>query len=549
MNRFKECFKWFVAVLAIAAIPTVSALAEPPTAEPKKSPPWPSNVPPVPRGIPDLVPYWAFDPPKSSLFDLKNLTVSGDLRVRPEFRTNGTFGITKRNDFLVQQWMRIGFNYSITPNVEVFLQPQYAKNWGSGGAVPGVAGAPCGANVCANDPFNVGQGDAFFIRQAYVLLRDVGVENLDFKLGRQLIVFGNHRLFGHFDWANTGFSHDGIMFRYAPQKALAVQGGWFRPSEGDFNSGPAAGNPDMFPLAVPGADGPSAGAAVDAEDDTDFFLLRADWKPMKGLSIEPMWVYFISGAASFPGSQVTQAHAPNQNRHTLGARAAWKGGAGGLKLDLTGEYYYQFGSIAGGPGTGNTSRDIHINAWAAAIMGGVTLANVPMSPRIGLEFNGASGDGDANCTSSVTCNGNANTFENLYPTNHILMGYMDLMAWRNMIAYSANLKLKPTAASHLEIAGWIMRRQVSGDNWYRAAQNIYFADIPGVTTSNSLGQEIDVIYTHFIMQGKVALQLGYGHFFPGLFVEQASSGNVNGSGPGGNPPGQDWGYAQVHVNF
>ena len=51
-----------------------------------------SAVPAVPRAIPDLIPYHRFDPPSSTLFDISKLTISGDLRVRPEFRTNWKFG-------------------------------------------------------------------------------------------------------------------------------------------------------------------------------------------------------------------------------------------------------------------------------------------------------------------------------------------------------------------------------------------------------------------------------------------------------------------------
>lgn len=561
MKGLTQGFKWFLA-FALLVTMTVPAFAAPPAKDPAKSPPQPKNIPPVPRGIPDLIPYWAFDPPQSKLFDIKNLVVSGDLRVRPEFRTNGSFSAasnttglaTKRNDFFVQQWVRLGFNYSISPDVEFFVQPQYAKNWGAapiaGTGNNNTAGANCAANICSNDSFNVAQGESFFVRQAYVLIRNAGADGLSLKLGRQLLVYGNHRLFGHFDWANTGFSHDGITFNFVANPKMSIEGGWVRTAENDF--GVQGANSGNFGLAVPGLDGPGTGAATDASDDTDIFLLRADLKPMEGLTIEPMWVYFINGSPSTgTASGLVQAHAPNQNRHTVGARAAFKKSI----FDLTLEGYHQFGSM--GFAAGNSTRNLHINAWAAAAMAGVTLP-VPMSPRIGIEFNGASGDGDADCGGAsgaagsaggtlVGCNGSANTFENLYPTNHIIMGYMDLFAWRNMIAYGANLQLKPSAASHLEVAGWIFRRQNSGDHWYRAAQSVYFANRAGITTSSSLGQEVDVIYTHYFKEGKVAWQLGYGHFFPGLFVEQSVSGNQ--AGTGASPPGQDWGYTQVHVNF
>ena len=56
-----------------------------------------------------------------------------------------------------------------------------------------------------------------------------GIDGLGVKVGRQYLVFGNQRLFGHFDWANTGYSHDGIMLSYATP-AFDTKLSWFRHS-------------------------------------------------------------------------------------------------------------------------------------------------------------------------------------------------------------------------------------------------------------------------------------------------------------------------------
>ena len=126
MKRFNHRIKWTLAAILIAGITAAPVMAEKTTPATGKN----SAVPAVPRAIPDLLPYHKFDPPKSKLFDMSKLTISGDLRVRPEFRNNLTFGATKNNTFVVQQWARLGFNYSISPDVTFFLQSQHSKNWG-----------------------------------------------------------------------------------------------------------------------------------------------------------------------------------------------------------------------------------------------------------------------------------------------------------------------------------------------------------------------------------------------------------------------------------
>ena len=88
MKRLNHGIKWTMAAVLIAGIMAVPAFAEKTTPATGKN----SAVPAVPRAIPDLLPYHKFDPPKSKLFDISKLTISGDLRVRPEFRTNTGFG-------------------------------------------------------------------------------------------------------------------------------------------------------------------------------------------------------------------------------------------------------------------------------------------------------------------------------------------------------------------------------------------------------------------------------------------------------------------------
>ena len=111
MKRFNHGIKWTLAAVLLAGVTAAPVMAEKTTPATGKN----SAVPAVPRAIPDLIPYHKFDPPKSKLFDMSKLTISGDMRVRPEFRTNNTFGgataagaASSQNTFFVQQWARLG---------------------------------------------------------------------------------------------------------------------------------------------------------------------------------------------------------------------------------------------------------------------------------------------------------------------------------------------------------------------------------------------------------------------------------------------------------
>jgi hypothetical protein len=482
-----------------------------------------TNVPAVPRAIPNLIPYHKFDPPKAKDFDLKNLTISGDMRVRPEFRSKGGFNVSRSagannkftrqgngSTFFTQQLIRLGFNYDLSPDVVFFLQPQVSNNFGTVDHDPGSGGI---------NPNSTGSD--FFLRQGFMLVRNFVVPNLSMKAGRQLMVWGNHRIFGHFDWNNVGFAFDGVTFRYNHAK-VPVEAGWLRVAEGNCND--SAGG---CGVGTPSAD----------TYDGDIWFVRL---PMKfaGIAIEPAWIFEDGGAtgataggaigvgASPPGGQPQ-----NQSRHTLGGRVATKKGI----VDVTGEGYWQFGTL--GPASVNGgNRNENINAVALHLDAGVTLP-VPMQPRIGAEINYASGDGSCNAAGGNKCGG---TFSQLFPTNHIHFGYMDRMSWQNMLTYGGNLQLRPTKASHFEIGGHIMRLANEADNWYGANQAV-FKVTPNGNSEKSLGGEIDVVYTLFFQNNKVGWQLGYGHFFDGDYLKKNSCSGCSSD--------QNWGYTQLWINF
>ncbi len=505
MKRLNNGIKWTMAAVLLAGITAVPAFAEKTTPATGKN----SAVPAVPRAIPDLIPYHKFDPPKSKLFDISKLTISGDLRVRPEFRNNLTFGTrAKNNTFIVQQWARLGFNYSISPDVTFFLQGQHSKNWG----VNTTGSAQMGAD--AN-----GTNGTLFARQAFMLVRNFLVPNLTIKAGRQLVVWGNHRMFGHFDWNNVGWAHDGLTTNYKLSKSASLQVGWLRTQERNC-AGPTTGNCITNSGASP---------APDATDDGNVVYVRAPMK-VAGMVLEPTYIWHDGGTGGGGMTDgVDNIRPRNQDRHTLGGRAVKKFNAGGARVDATIEGYYQFGEI--GMGASNSGdKTMDIEAFAFHIDGGVTLP-VPMQPRLSAEFNTASGnkDGDDKWRG----------FDQLYPTNHIHFGYMDRMSWKNMNHVAFGLQMRPNADSHFEVTGHLFSLAEAQGGWYHAGQaRLGFAN---AGTSTEIGEEVDVVYTHFFTpDNHVAWQIGGSVFLPGERLDQAA---------GGDASEQTWGYTQLWVNF
>ena len=519
-----------------------------------------TNLPHIPRAIPQKESYELYDPVIGRNFDLKNFWLRADLRARPEFRNGVCFGGAApvggacngpaavgaapgartatqgkgANDFYVQQWVRLGIGYDLSPDVNFYMEIIDAATWGGNGTQvnAGNGGDPLTHNCSAVQTGACRLG----VRAAYVLVRNLaGVQGLSMKVGRQYVIFGNHSLFGHFDWANTGYSHDGVMFSYST-KAWDTYLGWFRNSESDIAQAAPVGS-----LA-----GNVAGQNVgnDGSRDADMFIFYNQIKSVPGFLIEPFYVLYSNrySSADNRAQGLGTAKHSNQTRHMIGNRIEMRKG----NFDLINETAWQFGSMgdAGGVNAvqnayGNT-KNLSINAWATRNWLGYTHYQSAWKPRIAANFDYASGDGRANCTIAAAA-GNcstANTFENFFPTNHIHMGYMDIQAWKNMMQPAANFQFRPSTRDHFEI--WYTHLQLanSKDNWYRGAQGVYVFSKAN-NTKRHIGDELDISWTRMFADGKVAFQATYGHLWTGSYIHE----NL------GTHQDQSWGFVQVWMNF
>ncbi|ALA60800.1 alginate export family protein [Nitrospira moscoviensis] len=523
-----------------------------------------TNLPAIPRAIPQKEAYELYDPKIGKNFDLKNFWMRADLRVRPEWRNNVCFGGgvpiggacnsfaagtatnrnpgNKANDAYVQQWVRLGLGYDISPDVNFYMEIIDAAVWGANGLATnaGNGGDPLLHNgqTCVTNAAGVcntaGNGGRLGVRAAYMLIRNfAGVQGLSVKAGRQYVIFGNHSLFGHFDWANTGYSHDGVMLQYST-KAWDSYLGWFRNSEGDLAQHSPVGS----------LGGPIAGAATNGQDgsrDADMVIFYNQIKSVPGFLIEPYYVYYSNryGSNDNAGQGLGTAKHSNQVRHMVGNRIEMRKG----NFDFINETAYQFGSMGDNAGANagfGQQRNLHINAWATRNWIGYTAYQMAWKPRLAFNFDYASGDGRANCTLPGAATGcsTANTFENFFPTNHIHMGYMDVQAWKNMLSPAANFQARPTKNDHIEVWYTHLNLASSKDNWYRGAQGVYVFS-KASNTKTHIGQEVDFTWTHMFMDGKVAFQATYGHLFAGGYLAE----NL------GTSNDQQWAYVQLWTNF
>jgi hypothetical protein len=430
---------------------------------------------------------------------------------------------------------RLGIGYDISPDVNLYFEFIDSRTWGGNGDPINHTCAPAlntGKSACS-----------LGIRAGYMLVRNfAGVPGLGIKAGRQYLVFGDQSLLGHFDWANTGFSFDGIMAQYGTT-FMDSSFGWFRLAETDLPQGAAlgSGGPNINP--VTGL--PVTGQARNAHGDVDMLVLYNQIKVVPWSLIEPFYIYYKNnlGSTDVRAQGLGTPKHGNQTRHVIGNRIAVKKAG----FDFSNELVYQFGQMGDTGGTtepcgatGNQTKCLHINAWATRNWIGYTFYDWAWKPRFALNFDYASGDGRANCTLNPaygTCS-TANTFENLYPTNHIHMGYMDVQGWKNTLTWSANFQARPTRDDHIEVWYTNLNLANAQDNWYRASQGVYVFSKVGNTTKH-LGDELDFTWTHLFMDGKLAFQTSFSYLFTGPYIRENLGTSKN----------QTWAYAQLWLNF
>jgi len=156
-----------------------------------------THVPVVARSIPNKEEYELYDPKIGKNFDINKFWMRADLRVRYEMRNNTCFGSAmagntfgacnsfngqtsangtagKANDSYALQKARLGFGYDLSPDVNFYMELQYASVWGANGQ----QGTPVQDNQRAQNGQNCanttcfGNGGVLGVRAAYMLIRN-----------------------------------------------------------------------------------------------------------------------------------------------------------------------------------------------------------------------------------------------------------------------------------------------------------------------------------------------------------------------------------------
>jgi hypothetical protein len=433
------------------------------------------------------------------------LTIDIEERLRFEARDNNRDFDSSINDDNDDSWLlnraRIGIAVKPTSWVKFYAQGQDTREWDSDRPnIPGVHGTE--------------GGDEFDLRQAYVEFADYKQFPFGVKIGRQGLDYGDNRLVADSKWANFGRTFDAVKLRFEKPDFGWIEAFAARPvqiREHHFDDSDSADN--FFGLY----------ASLDflKFQATEFYVFHRD-KADNQPDLDPTNIFDAEGSWNGPAQRIT----------TIGTR--WASKKQLAPWDYTLEAAFQFGDLWA---TDRSSAKLDQQAFALHVHGGYTWEQASWKPRLGLEYNYASGDDNST-------DGDSGSFQNLFPSNFAPYGYIDFFSWRNMHNARVQFTVEPCKQFKAEVSYHAFWLAETTDYWFRS--NGYGTvrtktpdgrDVRTIGVSNFAGHEIDLQLTWKPTDYLTVLG-GYSHFFAGDYLSET-----------GADSDADFAYLQATVNF
>ncbi len=294
------------------------------------------------------------------------------------------------------------------------------------------------------------------------------------KLGRQELIYGDHLLIGNVDWSNVGRSFDALKMKFSFER------GWLDA---------------IWSLLSDAESGQGRGVATGSLGDAHLFGLYSSFDFGDYFKAVDLYVLY-----RFDETAAPRPH----NYATAGLRLKAKPSAWDYRFEGTG----QFGKLAGA-----NQRDYQIDAE-----GGYTFEDF-YKFRIGLEAFVAS-----------------RNYNQLFPTAHKWLGFIDLFGRRNIFGGIIHLSAKPTERWTLKLDAHTIFRTKTNAGLFRLNGTTAIG-AAGASTSRFGGEEIDLTAVYKPLD-LLSFQAGFAAFIPAGFVRN----NVGSKVP-------VFGYLQTNVQF
>ena len=404
-------------------------------------------------------------------------TLSAQLRPRFEYR-NGAYRPLVEGEspaILTNNRTRLNFDYKHTDRLHLYISLQNVNVWGQSQQIQAVD--------------RTGGMSVFEAYAEFPL-----VNTLSAKVGRQMIVLDDDRIFGSLDWHPAGRSHDAVNLNWTPSEKLTLRGFFAYNQSGSTTTPTLNVNTPSGQNFTPG--------------------WGQDYQHLQALHAH----YSISEAHQlsllFANLGYRTDDSADQNMQTFGAHYTGKSN----QLSYGASAYLQ---------TGKNAQGTEKSAYMFAVNAGYKF-----SPIFGLTAGVDYLSGNASDDTS----GKDKKFNPFSGTNHKFYGFMDYYyvgAPGSKAAPSAGL-LNPYLTANVR----------TGEKSNLSATFHYFAPAAkfevGGKKHSSYGSEIDLVY-NLKVQPFIGLQVGYSTYF-------ANDGTKALKGTANQRGYQDWFWCSLNIN-
>ncbi|MDE1921302.1 MAG: alginate export family protein [Candidatus Omnitrophica bacterium] len=390
-----------------------------------------------------------------------------EFRYRLEYRDNMLFNKAKDDAGSYDLFRtRVGLTYNPIKEVTLFAQGQDAR----------VSG------LSTQDKSEVAKStleNLWDIRQLYGRYEQGPIT---IQGGRQEFAYGAERLIGAFNWSNVAQTFDGgkVGFHIQP---LNLQLDLLAGDKTGYRSPQSDEANDLF----------------DASAKDRMYAYYATAHAFHGTLIENYLIHRVTWKNISFG--------PNGSGriddYTFGGR---------LKNKLPYHFDYEMESA------GQWGDFDHKRVCAAMFVGilGYTL-DLKWQPRLAFEYDYGSGGKPNGKT--------LGTFDNLYPTNHLFYGYMDLFSLQNINDYRYQVSIKPAKNLKLQTDFHMVYLDTTKDALYSAARTVTRTTPAGLLgVSSHVGNELDLT-GDYKLNKYLSFQAGYCHLFPGEYLKDTGPHN------------------------
>jgi len=398
-------------------------------------------------------------------------TLSAQLRPRFEYR-NGAYRPLVEGEspaILTNNRTRLNFDYKHTDRLHLYISLQNVNVWGQAQQIQAVD--------------RTGGMSVFEAYAEFPL-----VNTLSAKVGRQMIVLDDDRIFGSLDWHPAGRSHDAVNLNWTPSEKLTLRGFFAYNQSGSTTTPTLNVNTPSGQNFTPG--------------------LGQDYQHLQALHAH----YSISEAHQlsllFANLGYRTDDSADQNMQTFGAHYTGKSN----QLSYGASAYMQTGK-------NNTGADK--SAYMFAVNAGYKF-----SPIFGLTAGVDYLSGNASDDNSKD-----KKFNPFSGTNHKFYGFMDYY----YVGFTPSVGL---------LNPYLTANVRTGEKSNLGATFHYFAPAAkfevGGKKHSSYGSEIDLVY-NLKVQPFIGLQVGYSTYF-------ANDGTKALKGTANQRGYQDWFWCSLNIN-